>query len=104
MITISDAAAEQIRQSIQQANYDNMMLRLSARTKEDGSFDYIMGFDEPKETDKQVESNGVNILIAEAEEVLLSGTTMDFVELMSGQHNFIFLNPNDPNYVAPKAK
>ena len=80
-----------------------MLLRLAARTKEDGSFDYMMGFDEQKSTDKRVEDNGVAILVAETDESLLSGMTMDFVELVGGQHNFIFMNPNDPNYVAPKA-
>ena len=103
MITISDAAAEQIKQSSQQDEYGNLLLRLSARTKEDGSFDYMMGFDEQKESDKRVETNGVAILVAQADEPLLSGVSMDYVELVGGQHNFIFMNPNDPNYVAPKA-
>jgi iron-sulfur cluster assembly protein len=33
---------------------------------------------------------------------LLKGATLDFVELEPGQFNFIFMNPNDPEYVPPK--
>jgi len=33
---------------------------------------------------------------------LLQGATLDYVELESGQSDFIFLNPNDPHYVPPQ--
>ena len=32
---------------------------------------------------------------------MLRGATLDFVELEPGDFQFIFLNPNDPNYVPP---
>jgi iron-sulfur cluster assembly protein len=43
----------------------------------------------------------VAIIIAPSHVNALRGATMDFVEIEPGQHRFIFLNPNDPEYSPP---
>ena len=92
---------EQIKISADQTGSGSMGLRIAARMTPDESVDYGMGFDEPREDDIQFECNGVTILIAPGDEELLHGAHIDFVELEPGSSNFIFLNPNDPNYKPP---
>ena len=60
-----------------------------------------MGFDEEKEGDIVFSSEGVDIVIAPSNAELLHGAHMDYVEIEPGQFNFIFLNPNDPNFKSP---
>ena len=43
----------------------------------------------------------MDILIRCPDKELLNGTVLDYVELESGQFNFIFMNPNDPHYQPP---
>ena len=46
-------------------------------------------------------SEGVQIVMAPEFVPLLDAATLDFVELEPGDSQFIFLNPNDANYVPP---
>ena len=101
MITVTDAAAEQIKATSSGEGMENLVLRLSARHKSDGSLDYLMGFDEPKENDLKFLDNGVDMIVTEDEEDVLAGTIIDFVEMTKGQFNFIFSNPSDANYTPP---
>lgn len=101
MFTLTKNAAEEIRRSADAANMDGMALRVAAAKNQDGSIKYAIGFDDTREGDTLLISEGIDVLIDEVGKALLNGTTMDFVEMEPGQHNFIFLNPNDPNYVAP---
>lgn len=101
IVTFSNAALEQIRISAKESNSDNLGLRIAARMTPDETVDYGMGFDEPKDNDIKFEANGITILVGPDSEELLHGAHIDFVELEPGKYNFIFLNPNDPNYKAP---
>lgn len=101
MFTVTRAAAEQIRRSAKESNLAGLPLRIAVRRKEDGSLDYGMGFDEAAEEDLSVESEGVNVVIGPAFAEMLQDTTLDYVELEPGEFQFIFLNPNDPNYSPP---
>lgn len=100
MITITEAAAAQIRRSAEQSGADKLLLRLAARI-ENGTFEYGMGFDERKDNDTLWESAGVAVLVTSACKDLLSGATLDYVELNPGEFQFIFINPNDPAHRAP---
>lgn len=100
-VTFSDSAIEQIKISAAQTDSSGMGLRIAARMTADESVDYGMGFDEPKDDDIQFDCNGITILISPSDEELLHGAHVDFVELEPGNSNFIFLNPNDPNYKPP---
>jgi iron-sulfur cluster assembly protein len=102
MITITPAAADQIRAAAAQDNLDGLAMRIAARREPDGSIHYGMGFDdEIREGDIQLTSAGIDLVVSQASGILVDGMTLDFVELEPGSHQFIFLNPNDVNYVPP---
>ena len=75
------------------------MLRVAAKVEE-GEIVYGMGFDDEREHDAVIESNGVTLLIAPRSQELLTGTTLDFIELRPGEFQFIFINPNEPGQQA----
>lgn len=97
MFHLTPNAAEQILRAAA-APEDNVSekpcLRVAAKI-EDGELVYGMGFDEERENDAVIEATGVNILIAPRSLELLTGATLDFVELKPGEFQFIFLNPNE---------
>ncbi|MDH3355185.1 MAG: iron-sulfur cluster assembly accessory protein [Chromatiales bacterium] len=101
MITVTPQAAKQIRITAEQSDSKDLVLRLAAKKKEDGSFDYGMGFDEITDEDIDVKSEGVIVIFAPEYGPMLKGMTIDFVELEDGQYHFIFLNPNDPTFIPP---
>lgn len=102
VIKITDAAAAQIRQSIQSEEAKTLNLRLAVKRNTDGSFHYAMGLDDRNhEDDLKLQSNNINIVVNSAMLGMLKGMTLDYVELEKGQYRFIFLNPNDPSYVPP---
>jgi iron-sulfur cluster assembly protein len=104
MIKITPAAAEQIRNSASQGQVGDMSLRLAATRNPDGSIHYGMGFDDNQmEGDTHITSEGVKLVVSESSLPLLSGMTMDYVELEPDSWQFIFLNPNDPNYKSPES-
>jgi len=101
MLNITEAAAEQIKLSITEET-KGMPLRVAAAKMDDGSIQYGMGFDENKsDTDAVIDCEGVEVLIADNCLELLTGATIDFVELEEDNKHFIFINPNDPNHKAP---
>ena len=103
MITITPAAAEQIRTSAQQGNMAGLAMRIAARRDPDGSIHYGMGFDDNhRDGDLKFSSEGIDIVIGETSQVLVDGMTVDYVEIEPGSWQFIFLNPNDVNFVPPK--
>ena len=100
MITVSKAAAEQIKESAKQGQTEGMGLRLAAQQKEDGSIEYAMGFaDRDMDDDIFFDSEGIKIIVSAACYELLKNTELDFVKLDDNEEmQFIFKNPNDPNY------
>lgn len=102
MFKVTAAAADQVLKAAQQSGTEGMALRLAASQKADGSFDYVMGFDEATEDDIRFKSEGVDLVMAPEYVPLLDQTTMDFVELEAGDQQFVFLNPKDPHFVPPR--
>jgi len=105
MITITKSAAEQIRKAAEQADAEDMYLRLAAKREEDGSIEYGMGFDDMNPQDQIYSSGGVDVLVSESCRELLNGATLDYVEMNPGIFEFIFSNPNDVRHrsAAPDA-
>lgn len=101
MFKVTQAAAEQVRAAAQQGGTEGMALRLAAAKRADGSIDYKMGFDEVSDEDIRFASEGVEIVMAPEYVPLLDRATLDFVELHPGERQFIFLNPEDPDYRPP---
>lgn len=102
MITVSKAAAEQILDSTKQGDSANLKIRLAATKKDDGSIEYVMGFeDRDLDDDIYFDSEGVKIVVSAGCFELLKGTELDYVKLDDVEEmQFIFKNPNDPNYNA----
>lgn len=97
MFTLTPNAAEQILRAAgaQQDGAPGIpCLRVAAKI-EDGEIVYGMGFDEERDNDAAIEVSGVTILIAPRSQELLTGATLDFVELKPGEFQFIFINPNE---------
>lgn len=101
MFKVTPQAAQQVKVAAEQGGTAGMALRLAAQKRPDGSIDYRMGFDEATEDDIRFSSEGVQIVMAPEFVPLLDAATLDFVELDSGDAQFIFLNPNDANYTPP---
>ena len=101
MIHITDAAAKQVKQAMEDANAEGMSLRLAAKRLADGSFDYAMGFDHFDHNDSHSRTKGVEFVVAPTSTELLKGATLDFVE-MEGEYRYIFINPNDPQHSPPQ--
>jgi iron-sulfur cluster assembly protein len=102
MITVTPQAAEQIAKSAPQAGAGSACLRLAARLGDKGVLEYGMGFDDQADGDTQVVANDITILVASGSVELLTGATLDYVEINPGEWRFIFLNPNDPSHKPPK--
>ena len=58
MIKVTPSAAQQIRVAATQSESDEMGLRIAARRDGDGSVHYAMGFDEARNDDLVVTSEG----------------------------------------------
>ena len=101
MITITPAAAAQIKLSAEQSKTEGMSLRIAASRNDDNSIHYGMGFDESKEDDVTISAENVEIIVSATSAELLKNSTIDFVELEPDNFQFIFMNPNDPAYKPP---
>lgn len=102
MITITPAATEMIRHSAIEGKMDGMPMRIAAKLNPDGSIHYGMGFDDNElDGDIHIKAGGIDVVIAESSQLLLDGTTLDYVELEPDKWQFIFLNPNDKNFSPP---
>jgi len=102
MISVTPAAAQQIRESARQGNMQGMPLRIAVTRMEDGSFHYALGFDDTsREGDNVFSSEGIDIVVAPHSLPMLDGTVIDYVEI-DGKNEIIFVNPNDPAQQQPE--
>ena len=102
MISVTPAAANQIRESARQGNMQGMPLRIAVTRLEDGSFHYALGFDDTsREGDNVFSSEGIEIVVAPQSLPMLDGTVIDYVEI-EGNNEIIFVNPNDPAQQQPE--
>ncbi|HHB92646.1 MAG TPA: iron-sulfur cluster assembly accessory protein [Thioploca sp.] len=103
MLSVTKKAAAQILQASKDGDMQGMALRLAPYTKKDGSIEYNkMGFDTIKDDDIKINCDGIDVVYEKNYQNLLQDAVMDFVEIEAGKFSFIFLNPNDPNYIPPK--
>ncbi len=98
---ISDDAAKQINVAAEESESLKWPLRISLNVDSSGKFNYLMGFDQSKEEDLQLKVNGINILIDPDSMVNLKNTKLDYVAIEGSDKQFIFINPNDPEYKKP---
>ena len=96
-ITLSEGAAKEIKDIIRDQNLPADQTRLRVGVKGGGcsGFSYLLDLtEEPKgETDEEMESHGIKILIDNKSFLYLDGTEIDFKEDVM-QKGFVFKNPN----------
>ena len=98
-LIITPKAAAQVVHAAAESGEGQPVLRVAAKRDRDGAIDYAMGFDEPREEDTVSLQHGVRLLIAPTSIELLNDTVLDFVYMENEvDPQFIFRNPNDPNY------
>jgi len=103
MFTLTSAAALQIQQAADTSGSQDMVLRVAAKIDSDGSLQYGMGFDDPKDEDMKLDVSGVSVVISLESQDLLDETVLDFVELEPGEFNFIFINGRQASGMAAEA-
>lgn len=96
-ITLSELAAKQIKTIIAEQSLPAEQTKLRVGVKGGGcsGFSYLLDLTEETaaETDEQMESNGVQILIDSKSLLYLDGTEIDFKDDVI-QSGFVFKNPN----------
>lgn len=94
-VVITDAAATQIQDLIQQEGSDFQgKLRVFVQGGGCSGFQYGFTFDEAvNEDDFVFEKNGVQLLVDSMSLQYLSGSTIDYKKSLSGS-NFVISNPN----------
>ena len=95
MFSLTPAAAQQIQHSANSSGATELALRIAAKVDPDGSLQYGMGFDEPKDEDMRLDLGGIAVVIGGESQELLFDTVLDYVELNPGEFNFIFSEGSD---------
>ena len=94
MVLITPVAAAKVNEIRDaEAIEANMALRLRVVGGGCAGFSYDLYFDEPAEVDRQVEIQGVKVVVDEMSLMYLVGTEIDYVEGLQGA-GFKFNNPN----------
>jgi iron-sulfur cluster assembly accessory protein len=91
-VTLSDRAAEKIRQLLAGTSGENG-LRLKVVAGGCSGFEYKMAIDERAPDDRVFEKNGARILLDANSALHLNGTELDYKDDLM-QSGFIFINPN----------
>ena len=94
-ITLTDRAAERVRQLIAKSDKPIIGLRVGVRSRGCSGLSYTMEYaSEIKKFEDVVEDKGVTILIDPTASMFLIGSEMDWVEDQMGA-KFEFKNPNE---------
>ncbi|CAM3047393.1 iron-sulfur cluster assembly accessory protein [Paenibacillus sediminis] len=94
MITITETAADKIKDMLAQEEVPNMFLRLGVRPGGCSGFSYAMGFDDEESADDvYMDIQGLKVVVDKESVKYLDGLEVDFKESgMSG--GFTIHNPN----------
>src|SRR5215813_11093889 len=96
MIMLSEAAAKEIRNIVQQEELDIQSTRLRVGVKGGGcsGFSYLLDLtDKQMDRDEVFEQHGIKIVCDPKSLLYLNGTTIDFRDELTGR-GFVFQNPN----------
>lgn len=91
MITLTEFAAKKIK--ILLTEKEETGIRAGVQGGGCSGFTYQLKFDNEKENDRVIESNGVNVYVDPKSFLYLMGTLIDFVDELN-QSGFKFVNPN----------
>ncbi len=95
MITITDAAAERVRQLMSRSEKPVLGLRVGVNSRGCSGMSYVVEYaEEQRKFEDVVESKGIKIFIDPTAVMFLIGSEMDYVE-DKFQTGFVFTNPNE---------
>lgn len=92
-ITLTERAAERIKELIAAENKEGQGLRLKVVGGGCSGLQYKVDFDLPKGTDKIFEKDGAKVLVDMKSLLYLTGMELDYKEELM-QSGFVFQNPN----------
>lgn len=93
-VTVSDNAAEKVKQLIAEENNDKLMLRVYVTGGGCSGFQYGFDFDqEVKDGDIQIEKDGITVLVDAMSAQYLAGAEIDYKDDLEGAR-FLINNPN----------
>jgi iron-sulfur cluster assembly protein len=95
-VILSESAAREIRNIVQQQELDVEKIRLRVGVKGGGcsGFSYLLDLTETqKDSDEIFEQHGIKIIVDPKSLLYLGGTTIDFKDEIMGR-GFVFQNPN----------
>ena len=93
-MTITDAAAERVKQIMSKADKPAIGLRVGVKSRGCSGLSYTVEYaEEVKKFEEVVEDKGVTILIEPSAAMFLIGTELDYVPEDLGSR-FVFNNPN----------
>jgi iron-sulfur cluster assembly protein len=101
MLTLTPAAAAQILAAALESDAEGMALRVAAKIEDDGQLTFGLGYDEQRENDLSYECEGLTLLIAPPSRDLLEGMLLDFVEVASGDWQFVFTQTGEAGSCPP---
>lgn len=91
MVSITPAAADQVRRSAVESGAEELALRIAAHHDDaTGELHYGIGFDERREQDREIEAGGILLLVSPLSVAAVSDLVIDFVEINPGEFRFIF--------------
>lgn len=93
MITLTDKAVLQIRKLEAEKAGAGQLLRIFVEAGGCSGFEYGMSFDDQKDDDQLLDSNGVSFLMDATSLEYLDGSEVDFDDGLSGK-GFDIRNPN----------
>ena len=94
-MTVTDAAAAQLKRLIEQHKPDAAGVRVGVRDGGCNGMSYTMDFtDELSPMDETVDADGVKVVVDPMAVMYLVGTEMDYVQETLAS-NFVFRNPNE---------
>lgn len=94
MLTLTETAAEKIKDLIARRPHATEGLRVGVRGGGCSGFTYFLEFaEEPGKDDRTIEAGGVNLFVDRKSFLYLMGTEIDYVDGLGGA-GFKFSNPN----------
>ena len=92
-ITISDVAAEKLKEMLAGQQETDQALRVAVRGGGCSGFQYALALDKRKDDDSVFEHNGVSVLVDKVSMQFVLGSQVDYVEGLQGA-GFAVNNPN----------
>ncbi|MFH1858304.1 MAG: iron-sulfur cluster assembly accessory protein [Candidatus Omnitrophota bacterium] len=96
MITVTEKAAQQLKQFLEKENKPNAAIRMAVKGGGCAGLTYHLAVEENPphpERDKAFEASGIAVIVDKKSYIYLNGTQLDYVSSLTGS-GFQFYNPN----------